>query len=133
MSIEERKAENALTNDQIIELREFATEDAKDTFQNEQLAHWYWNVNANDPPDPQTSWLRNRWEYSDPCEAAWIIYRLCYRRALKRAMVKLDELWDRYAQAMDDDAEGVEGAEDPTEVDNETTDACVDAMEECPS
>ncbi len=122
MSFEQDRAEEALTPDQIVELREYGIADARETFQDEMLAHWYWDVKVNEPPNPQSSWLRTR--YLDyPCEAAFTIYRLAYKHALTRAMAKLDDIWERYANAIDND-------ENATEIDNETTDACVNVMEE---
>lgn len=131
-SYAEHVAKKALTSERVLELQDWALGDARETFGEEQLAYWYHEVRVNDPPPPKQEWLR-RWindgfeEGRWPDEAEWIIYSEAYKNCLRRALYKLDHLWDDYEKAVDvsDNAEW----QDVSDLENDITDECLAAME----
>jgi hypothetical protein len=122
-SYAEHIAKKALDQDTINNLREHAVSDAKETFKEEQLAHWGCDVTVNDPPAPKQQWLKN-WLDRWPDEAEWIVYEAAYKNALRRALYKLDGLFEQFCKDIeDDDADAIK-------LDCECTEACLAAMEE---
>lgn len=112
-----------MSNSTIAEIKDWARADAKETFLNEMLAEWYWNVKADETPKPQKEWLEN-WMLGDRAnEAEWLCYCREYAGALSRAIKKLEAEWDDYATAMDEDRDDV------TEIENAVYDACIEALE----
>lgn len=100
------------------EIEGYALDDAIETFTEEQLAYWYCDVAQ--PPEPKRKWI-DGWLFRQSTEREWLDYRSAYRRYLRRAMSKLNDLWESFSERM---------AADDWDADTDVTQECLDAMEE---
>jgi len=132
ITLEQHEAKKELTPTDIQDLKDWAVSDAIETFEEEQLEHWYYDINPNLPPAPKTYWLRswiNGGQYDVgryPTDAEWTIYKMHYQQALQRGLYKLDKLWDEYRK----EYENQEYAEDQYEINCNLSDRCVAAIKE---
>ena len=98
---------------------ELALDDAKETFLMEQLAYWY---DQSEPTNPKRAWLENRLDRSST-DGEWDAYAAAFRRYLRRAMIKLDALWDDYVKRLE---------VDDFETEADVTQKCLGAMSRKP-
>lgn len=100
-----------------LEINSYALDDAIETFTQEQLAHWYCDVDQ--PPEPKQQWL-DGWLHRRSTHDEFLQYKAAFRRYLRRAVRKLDELWDNYSKRLE---------ADDWDAESDVTQECLDAME----
>jgi hypothetical protein len=126
ISYEKHMLRQKVSSERRAELEQYALDDAKETFLNEQMAHWGCNVLADDPPEPQFSWLSSWLNGEHFSDAEWSVYEDRYLECMTRAIRALDRRWDEYVKLIESDPDDCMDIDD---LDGEITDECIAAME----
>ena len=74
-------------------LQEYARDDAKDVFLQEQIGHWYCDVDETQTFNPEHCWLKN-WISRNPTDDEFEEYSHEYNVAMKRALYVVNKLYN---------------------------------------
>lgn len=97
-------ADERIDNDM---LQEYAQSDAREELREEQIEHWYCDVDERQTFTPKHAWLKN-WIDREPTDDEFKIYAHEYNRAMKRALSVVNKLYnseapeDEYMEHIDD-------------------------------